>query len=71
MKRIDLIRAIRRRAKQKGSALTFREGGNHTIVTLGNCVAEIPRHREIPHGTIRRIVKELEPEFGESWLKII
>jgi hypothetical protein len=70
MKRIDLIRAIRRSARLKGIEVTFREGGNHTIATLGNCVAEIPRHREIPYGTVRKIMKDLEPTLGDRWLKI-
>ena len=64
------MRAIERRAKMMGKKVTVREGGNHTIVTVSNSVAEIPRHREIPKGTVRKIVKDLEPEFGEWWLKI-
>ncbi len=53
-----------------GKKVTVREGGNHTVVTLGNSMTEIPRHREIPKGTVRKIVKDLEPELGERWLKI-
>ena len=53
-----------------GVEVTFREGGNHTIVTLSNCVAQIPRHHEIPSGTVRKIMKDLEPELGERWIKI-
>ena len=64
------MRAIERRAKMIGKKVTVREGGNHTVVTLGNSMTEIPRHREIPKGTVRKIVKDLEPELGERWLKI-
>jgi hypothetical protein len=64
------MRELKRQAKLMGVEVTFREGGNHTIVTLSNCVAQIPRHHEIPSGTVRKIMKELEPELGERWLKI-
>jgi hypothetical protein len=70
MKRRDVMREIKRQAKLMGVEVTFREGGNHTIVTLSNCVAQVPRHHEIPYGTVRKIMKDLEPELGERWLKI-
>jgi hypothetical protein len=50
--------------------VTLREGGRHTIVTIGNSTTQIPRHREILTGTARSIMKELEPEFGKRWLRI-
>jgi hypothetical protein len=70
MKRIDLIRAMVRRARELGIKITFHEGGNHTIVTVSNCVSQIPRHTEIPYGTARKIVKDLEQEFGKRWLRV-
>ncbi len=45
----------------------IREGGNHSIFTLGDIRVPIPRHREIPDVLARKIVKELESELGERW----
>ena len=69
MKRRDLIRAIERRALMMEVQVTYREGGRHSIITVGTCVTEIPRHREIHSGTVDAIMKDLEPVFGKRWLK--
>lgn len=42
----------------------IREGGNHSIFTLGDVRVPIPRHREIPDVLARKIMKELESELG-------
>jgi hypothetical protein len=49
--------------------VTMREGGSHTIVTIGSSITQIPRHREILTGTLASIVKDLESELGKRWLK--
>jgi hypothetical protein len=45
----------------------WREGGNHSIFTLGDVRVLIPRHREIPDVLARKIMKDLEPDLGERW----
>jgi hypothetical protein len=69
MKRRDLLRVIERRALMMEIEVTFREGGRHTIITVGSRVSIIPRHREIHSGTVDAIMKDLEPIFGKRWLK--
>ena len=68
MKRSDLIREISRGARRAGLLwVMVREGGNHSIFTLGEQRLPIPRHREIPDVLARRIMKELESELGKGW----
>jgi hypothetical protein len=69
MKRRDVLKAIELRALMRSKNITLREGGRHTVVTVGNSRTYIPRHREIGDGTIEAIMKDLEPEFGRRWLK--
>lgn len=63
------MRAIDRRALMMEIKVTLREGSNHTIVMVGQCHTQIPRHREIANGTVASIMKDLEPEFGKRWLR--
>jgi hypothetical protein len=69
MKRRDLLRIIERRAIMMELEVTFREGGRHSIITVGSSISIIPRHREIHPGTVDAIMKDLEPVFGKRWLK--
>lgn len=69
MKRLDLMRAIERRALMMSIEVTKREGGRHTLITVGSSRAQIPRHREIADRTLESIMKDLEPELGKRWLK--
>jgi hypothetical protein len=69
MKWRDLLRVIERRALMMEIEITFREGGRHSMITVGSCVTFIPRHREIQSGTVDAIMKDLEPVFGKRWLK--
>ena len=54
MKRSDLIRLL----EQKGWYL-LRNGSNHDIYTNGVKKETIPRHREIPEGLARTILKRM------------
>ncbi len=68
VKRAELIRTISQRARESGLLwVMIREGGNHSIFTLGDHHVPIPRHREIPDVLARKIMKELESELGEGW----
>jgi mRNA interferase HicA len=58
MKRTDLIRHI----KQHGCKKHTRSGAKHEIyVNKNNLVSTIPRHREIPTGTVKAICKQFFP----------
>ncbi len=68
MKRRELLKMIYRQAGLKGlSNETLREGGRHSIVTIGNLSIPIPRHREIGDLLAIQIMKQCEPVFGERW----
>jgi hypothetical protein len=67
MKRRDLLRVIRKRAAREGKSYTLSEGGSHSRLTVGNTKVSIPRHREIPLGTVRAVVRTLESELGREW----
>jgi hypothetical protein len=59
---------IYRKAEFKGiSYVTLREGGRHSIVTIGNLSIPIPRHRDIGDLLAMQIMKEYEPALGERW----
>lgn len=67
MKRRDLLRIIRNRANVEGKSYTLSEGGSHSRLTVGNTKVSIPRHTEIPLGTVRIIMRALEAELGKDW----
>jgi hypothetical protein len=69
MKRRELLKLIREAAKLRGIYVTHREGGSHTVLTVGSSRVSVPRHREITSGTLRIIVRILESELGEDWLQ--
>lgn len=59
MKRKELIKRIRVFAKGNGFEVQVREGGNHTLITVGERRSVIPRHREINEITASAIMKQL------------
>ena len=67
MKRRDLLRVIRTHAMNAGKTYTLSEGGSHSRVSVGNTKVSIPRHREVPLGTVKIIMRTLESEFGRDW----
>lgn len=69
MKRIDLMRLIRNRARILGVPITESEGGSHTKLTVGNTRLIVGRHREIKPWEMRAILQTLENEFGQGWWK--
>lgn len=48
----------------------IRQRGSHRIyLTAGGCRTVVPMHAEdIAAGTLRQIVKDLEPCLGKGWL---
>ena len=69
MKRIDLLRKIRRKARESGISITESEGGSHTKLTVGKTFFIIGRHRELKPWETREILQILVDEFGERWWK--
>ena len=67
MKRKELIRLINEHERIRDKKVTFREGGNHTIYTVGNTTFPIGRHVELRRSEVRSIVRELSKEFGTDW----
>lgn len=67
MKRKELIKLINEHARMHGKKITFREGGKHTIYTVGNTTFPIGRHVELKRSEVRSIVRELSKEFGTEW----
>jgi hypothetical protein len=67
MKRRDLLRVIRSQATAEDKSYTLSEGGSHSRLSVGNTRVSIPRHREIPLGTVKIIMRTLEREFGKDW----
>ena len=67
MNRIAMMRKISRRAKRCGHDLSFVRQGRHEYWACGGFTFAVPRHREIPKGTVEGIFKDLEPVLGEGW----
>lgn len=59
VKQRDIIKTIKKHAKENGLELTISEGGNHTKIKLGDKMAPIPRHREIGKTITKEIYKQL------------
>jgi len=60
MKRTHLEKRLKAIAKQKGVALTSREGGNHSIFIINGTRIPVPRHREIDERLARQILSDAE-----------
>ncbi|RCK68280.1 type II toxin-antitoxin system HicA family toxin [Desertihabitans brevis] len=59
MKRRDLMKQIAKHAKANGLDVTTREGGSHTVVTVGENSTTVPRHNEINEMTAKAILKQI------------
>ncbi len=68
MKRTALLRKIRGAADEKGVVFELkRQGSEHEQWLCGRRLIAVPRHREVAEPTARRILKDLQSEFGEGW----
>lgn len=63
-------RELRKLLRELG-CVELRQHGSHLVVRCGKCTTVIPVHkgRDIAPGTLRAIVKQLEPCLGKDWLK--
>ena len=57
MKRRDLLRELQRIARENERSLEVREGGNHTLVRIGDWKEIIPRHREVKEPLAKAILR--------------
>ncbi len=65
----DLVREIKR-ATGAGVAYVQRQArGSHVRISVGSCRTSVPVHagQDLPPGTLRSIVRDLEPCLGEGW----
>lgn len=58
-KRRDIEKRLRNHARENGLDISFKEGGSHIKVMLGNKTTTIPRHREVNELTTKSIYKQL------------
>lgn len=63
-------RALRAILKQRG-CVEVRQKGSHLRVECGHCRTTVPIHagEDLAPGTLRQIVRDLEPCLGKGWLK--
>lgn len=66
-KRADLIRDIRKAARQAGKDFDAGSGSRHDWVRVGETTVAIPRHKVIGPKVAFEIRKALEPELGKRW----
>lgn len=60
MKRKDLEKRLNQLAKTKGTTAQWKEGGNHSKVTIKDITSTVPRHHEINEITAKSIIKYFE-----------
>jgi mRNA interferase HicA len=60
VKRSDLLKRLRRIAKDRGVDIDIVEGGSHTKVRIGDRIVVVPRHAEINELTARAVLRDAE-----------
>jgi hypothetical protein len=68
-KRKDILKKLRKAAKDAGVDVTETEGGRHTVLIFDGLRVPIGRHTEIPDRDAQNIYKEAEPKLGKDWWK--
>ena len=58
-KRKDLLKTIKKYAKETGQNYKQTEGGNHTKIWVGENYTTLPRHNEIPDIVAKKLYKQL------------
>lgn len=67
MKRTDVLKTIRKAAKEAGVDYTEFERSRHTGLQVGEVRTTIGRHNEIHEGDAEALYKQLEPALGKGW----
>ncbi len=68
-KRKEILRRLRKAAREADVEVTEREGGNHTLLILDALRIPVGRHSEIPDVMAEKIYIEAEPKLGKDWWK--
>lgn len=63
MKRRDIVKKLKRLAKEHSLPYYEKEGGNHTKCYIGEAHVTLPRHKEINELTAQGIIKEAHAWF--------
>lgn len=67
MKRREVLKRIRKAAKEAGVEYSEQELTRHTGITCGSVSTTIGRHTEIADLMAETIFKQLEPALGQGW----
>ena len=68
MKRNDVIKRIRKAAKDQGLSFDQYELTNHTGIKVGDTATTVSRSSEdMPDVFAQTIFKQLEPALGKGW----
>jgi mRNA interferase HicA len=62
VKRAELLKQLRRLAKDRGVKFEVTEGGSHSKVWLGERFVIVPRHREINELTAKGILRDAKDD---------
>jgi hypothetical protein len=66
VKHTDLIRALRKLARERGLDLKDGGGTNHEKWQAGGAIAIVPRHKEIGEHLARKIIKDFGDDLEED-----
>ena len=67
VKRQQVLKKLRTRAKSAGLDYSEYELTNHTGVRIGDTASTLSRHAEIDEVTARRFWDQFAEEFGKGW----
>ncbi len=67
MKRGDVIKKLKQRAKKSGTGFDQFELTNHTGFLVGKTRSTLGRHSEIDDVTARKFWDQFASEFGKGW----
>lgn len=68
-RRRDILRKLRKGAKDAQVDVEEKEGGRHTLLIFDGLRIPVPRHTDIPDRDAQNIYKEAEPKLGKEWWK--
>ncbi|WP_026174438.1 hypothetical protein [Acaricomes phytoseiuli] len=67
MKRAEVLKRLRRQAKQAGLEYSEFELTNHTGIRIGGTRSTLGRHSEVDDVTARKFFDQFAAEFGKGW----
>lgn len=67
MKRRDVIKKLKARAKAEGKPYDEYELTNHTGIKIGDTASTLARHNEIDEVTAGKFFDQYANEFGKGW----